>query len=198
MHSHVAHERHIMFQESADNVERRLKEMLKHVEELMGDKTDEVFTQMRRDYRSIIGGGDIPQDGQMLPKDQRLARKGVMKVIQGVEKAFMKVAGLITDEEDDDKENNDPASQSDDEDEGGQAPSTKEDARDPELKREDSPSDQLSRDEAVRRLPVAKFERAVSEDDSMADTASDKLSDNNDESDSASVASNVSDIASSD
>lgn len=93
-----------MFQNSAANVETRLRGMIKDVEGSMSDKTDEVFTLMRRDYRSVIGG-DVPQQGQILPRDQRLVRKDVMRVIKGVERAFMKVAGVdVEDEKDEDEE----------------------------------------------------------------------------------------------
>lgn len=133
MNSHVAYERHTMFQESADNVSNRLKSMIQNVEVLMSDKTDEVFTLMKRDYRSIIGGGDVPQDGQILPRDQRLLRKDIMKVIKGVEKAFMRVAGLSVDDEEDEED--------------GLNPSTIGQEEPDNFKRELSPSDQLVHDE---------------------------------------------------
>ena len=93
MHTHVANERFRMFQASANNVRDRLNVMVKDVRELMSDKTDEVFTQMRRDYRSMVGGGNIPQDGQVIPREQRLVRKEIMSIVKGVERIFMKVAG---------------------------------------------------------------------------------------------------------
>ena len=118
MNGHVAHERHTMFQQSADSVRNRLRDLVKHVDELMSDKTDEVFIQMKRDYRSIVGGANVPQDGELLPKDQRLARKEVMKVIRGVEKTFMKVAGLSVKDEGKDNEEKHSALSDDDEQEG--------------------------------------------------------------------------------
>lgn len=104
MNSHVAHERYTMFQESADNVKDCLDTMVKDVGNFMGDKTDEVFNQMKRDYRSIIGGGDIPQEGQTLPREQRLVRKEVMKAIEDVERVF---TGVVRLEIEKDKEGDD-------------------------------------------------------------------------------------------
>jgi len=48
---------------------------------------------MRRDYRSVLGGGDLPQ-GEILPKAERLMRKAIMDKIDKVEKIFRRVAGL--------------------------------------------------------------------------------------------------------
>ena len=62
--------------------------MVKDAKDRLGEKTEEVFTYMKRDYRSIIGCGDLPQNGQILPKEQRIARKEVMKIIKGVEKTY--------------------------------------------------------------------------------------------------------------
>ena len=84
MNSHIAEERHTMFQSSADNVRKRLNTMVKGVETSMHDKADEVFIMVRRDYNSVLGGGEIPQTGELLPKMQRLLRKEVMRIIDGV------------------------------------------------------------------------------------------------------------------
>jgi len=99
MHSHVAVERETMFQQSADNVRNRLQAMVKDIEGLMDDKAHEVFTSMKRDYRAVLGGGDVAQEGQMLPREQRLVRREIMGVIDGVEKIFRKVAGLEAEED---------------------------------------------------------------------------------------------------
>lgn len=87
MNAHVDQERHVMFQESADEVRNRLKTLVQDVEETMSNRVDEVFIAMRRDYRSVLGGGDDVQ-GQVLPKAQRIMRKEVSGVIDGVEEIF--------------------------------------------------------------------------------------------------------------
>lgn len=104
MNSHVSQERHTMFSASAANVQERLSVMLEELEVDMNDKADEVYLAMRRDYNSVLGGGDVPQNGEILPKNQRLVRKEIMRIIDGVEKIFMKIAGLeVKDEDDEDK-----------------------------------------------------------------------------------------------
>lgn len=100
MNSHVAHERFTMFQQSADHIKKLLSDMLKEVDALMSEKTDEVFLQVQRDYRSVLGGGDVSQDGEILPKQQRLARKEMMRIIDGVESVFRRFVGLEVEDDD--------------------------------------------------------------------------------------------------
>lgn len=84
MNSHIAQERHTMFQSSADNIRNRLNTMVKGLETSMLDKADEVFIMVRRDYNSVLGGGELPQAGELLPKTQRLVRKEIMRIMDGV------------------------------------------------------------------------------------------------------------------
>ena len=84
MDSHIAQERHTMFQSSVDNVRNRLNAMVKDLESTMLDKVDEVFVMVRRDYNSVLGEGESPQAGELLPKTQRLVRKEIMRIIDGV------------------------------------------------------------------------------------------------------------------
>lgn len=91
MNTHVDQERHVMFQQSADEAERRLMEMIKKLSETMSDRVDEVFIAMRRDYRSVLSGGD--SKGEVLPKSQRLLRKDVREILEGVERLFKKALG---------------------------------------------------------------------------------------------------------
>ena len=93
MTQHVDQERYSMFQCSADEVRKRLIAMVREIEEVLNNKADEVYVAMSRDYRSVLGGNDVPH-GEMPPKWQRLMRKDVMAVIEGVEKVFNKVLGL--------------------------------------------------------------------------------------------------------
>ena len=103
MNSHVAQERHVMFQQSADNVKERLASLVKEVADLMDDKADEVYLSIKRDYRAVLEGGDVQQDGEILPRDQRLARKEVKRILDMVEKIFMKVVGLEVEEDDEEE-----------------------------------------------------------------------------------------------
>ena len=136
MNSHVAQERHTMFESSAENVKSRLSIMLKELEAFMNDKADEVYLAMRRDYNSVLGGGEVPQNGEILPKAQRLVRKEMMQIIDGVEKVFSKIAGLEFKDEDDD-ENKKFAHSSDDED-GSPWIGKKYEDEDPQIKGEAS------------------------------------------------------------
>lgn len=149
MNSHVASERHTMFQSSAENVRSRLSVMLKELEVLMNDKADEVYIAMRRDYNSVLGGGEVPQNGEILPKTQRLVRKEMMQIIDGAEKVFSKIAGLeLKDEEE--HETKQVANGSDDED-GGPTVGKNGDDEDAVIKGEDSPSRQTGNEEQPSR-----------------------------------------------
>ncbi|KAL9637881.1 MAG: hypothetical protein Q9164_001922 [Protoblastenia rupestris] len=109
MNSHVAHYRQYMFQDSADHVKNLLKDLAKEVEAMMADKIDEVFVQMKRDYRSVLGGGEMPQNGEALPKVQRQVGKEIMRIIEGVEKMMSRVVGIeVQEEPGEDEENDDP------------------------------------------------------------------------------------------
>ena len=151
MNSHVAQERHTMFQSSAENVKSRLSIMLKELEAFMNDKADEVYLAMRRDYNSVLGGGEVPQNGEILPKAQRLVRKEMMQIIDGVEKVFSKIAGLEFKNEEDDDDNKKVAHSSDDED-GSPAIGKKYEDEDPQIKGEANPSSQAGdREQSFRR-----------------------------------------------
>lgn len=94
MHAHVDQERHVMFQQSAHEVKRRLIEMVEGSSMTMSDRIDQVFVAMRRDYRSVLGGGDA--QGEILPKSQRLLRKQVMTTLDGAEQLFKIALGQAT------------------------------------------------------------------------------------------------------
>ena len=98
MNAHVDQERHVMFQQSADEVQHRLETLVQSVEETMGQRTDEIFIAMRGDYRSVLGGSENV-DGEVLPKAQRIMRKEIMRTIEGVEKMFRKGVDSVDDEE---------------------------------------------------------------------------------------------------
>jgi len=104
MNDHVSNERHVMFQRSADEVADRLRAMIRRTKEELDEKVDEIFLAMRRDYRSVLGGGDVQQEGQLLPKAQRLVRKEVLHIIRGVEKKFRRVAGFEQEESEEEME----------------------------------------------------------------------------------------------
>lgn len=98
MQAHVDRERHVMFQQSADEAKRRLTEMVEGARTTMSDRIDEVFVAMRRDYRSVLGGGGGDTQSDILPKPQRLLRKQVMATLDGVEQLFKIALGQATDD----------------------------------------------------------------------------------------------------
>ena len=107
MNTHVAQERHVMFQQSAENVRNKLVDLVREVEELMKDKADEVFINIKRDYRVALGGHDVQRDGEMLPRTQRAVRKEIKHILDGAEEAFMIAVGLERKEDDRGKEDSD-------------------------------------------------------------------------------------------
>ena len=103
MLQHVDLQRHTMFQRSVDKVRDQLKKLLKDLEARMNNRTDEVFISVKRDYRAVLGGGDVPQ-GQILPKSERLSRKEVLRIIDGTEAQFQRIAaGEPLEDEDNEK-----------------------------------------------------------------------------------------------
>ena len=169
MNSHVAQERHTMFHSSAENVKARLSVMLKELDVYMNDKADEVYIAMRRDYNSVLGGGDVPQNGEILPKTQRLVRKEMMRIIDGVEKIFKKIAGLEVKDEDDEEDKH--SSHSNEDEDGGRVAGKKDEDDDSKVKRETTPSGQA--------VDQEQLERETSPNEPMADADSDRESETN-------------------
>lgn len=116
MSSHVEGQRDAMFKASADEVRNQLEDMVSSVEETLADKTDEVFMQIKRDYRAVLGGEDVPQ-GEVLPRVQRLVRKETKKTIDGVERLMKIAVGLEVEDLPDDVKDEDEVMESDHEDE---------------------------------------------------------------------------------
>lgn len=91
MNAHIAHYRQTMFRASTEKVQMLLGQLIKTVEVQMGEKTDEVFVSMRRDYRAVLGNGEV-KEAEILPRPQRLCRKEIKRVIDGVKRIFEKLA----------------------------------------------------------------------------------------------------------
>lgn len=90
MHAYVDRNRHTMFQQSVDEVGKQLKKMLSDLEASMNDKTDKVFISVQRDYRSVLSSTSAAY-GELLPKSERLTRKDVLRIVEGVEAQFRKI-----------------------------------------------------------------------------------------------------------
>ena len=79
-----------MFQSSAKKVKASLEGLVKIIQEQLGDKTDEIFVSMRRDYRAVLGAGE-GNGGELLPRPQRLCRREIKAIIDDVQAIFEKV-----------------------------------------------------------------------------------------------------------
>lgn len=71
-------------------------------------KADDVFLSMKRDYSSAIIGSHSAT-GRELPRDQRIMRNEVLKIITGSEKIFKRVVGLEPGEDEQDGVDQEPA-----------------------------------------------------------------------------------------
>ena len=100
MNTHVNQERHVMFQHSAESVKKKLVALIEEVEELMKDKADEVFVNIKRDYRVGLGGYDVRKYGDILPRTQHTLRKEIQCILDGAEAALMNTLDVKIEEDD--------------------------------------------------------------------------------------------------
>ena len=96
----VDEKRLTMFQQSTEEVRKRLTRMITALEEMMHNKVDEVHLMMRRDYTAVLAGPELPKGG-MMPRWQQDMRRNVMRIIKGAQREFKRVAGVAEEEEDD-------------------------------------------------------------------------------------------------
>ena len=99
MHEHVLSQEYSMFDNACNKVRDELRRMVRAVDETMATAGDEVFVAMSRDSRAVLGGEDISEGGEAMPKWQRDMRKRMMAVILKAETVFKKASGLIPDDE---------------------------------------------------------------------------------------------------
>ncbi len=104
MADHVSTVRHSMYDKSTKYVQRLLKEMLKQAEDSLHVKADEIFWGIKRDYTSVVVGQDASKKQQLLPREQRALRRGVLDIVEGAESVFKQVLGLEPEAEDEDSE----------------------------------------------------------------------------------------------
>ncbi|KAL9103543.1 MAG: hypothetical protein Q9163_001421 [Psora crenata] len=110
MNSHVDERRHDMFQGSATHVKNQLTGLIQYVKKILADKTDEVFAQIERDYRSVLGGEKMSHNNEVSPSDQQQVRREILQILAGVEKTMKRIVGTEVDEDsDEDKGNESPA-----------------------------------------------------------------------------------------
>jgi hypothetical protein len=98
MTSYVDKQRHSMFHESAKEVKKHLTYTCRQVEELMSNKTDEVYVLMRKDYMTAITGAH--PHSREVPKWRRIIKAKVTKILEELEEAAAKndlAAKIISD-----------------------------------------------------------------------------------------------------
>ena len=94
MSRHVDEEKSIMFDDAVEHVRGLLKQMLKEVKESLLGKVDAIFMAIGRDYTGVVVGKDQGKSKEVLPRDQRMARKAVLGFIDSAEMIFKRAVGL--------------------------------------------------------------------------------------------------------
>jgi hypothetical protein len=74
-----------MFEDSLNRVKKKLVTMTEEIEAVMGNKADEVFLLMSRDYLEVLTGSKV--DGVTMLKWEGEMRAEVAKIIEGRERA---------------------------------------------------------------------------------------------------------------
>ena len=87
MREHIENSRNTMFASSCEKVQKRLKKLQSVVREQMENLSDEIFVAINRDYKSVLGGGDL-KEGEVMPKWQRDMRRAILHVVNGAEQYF--------------------------------------------------------------------------------------------------------------
>jgi hypothetical protein len=92
MTAHIDDVRNTMFSESTQRATRSLEDMVKAAEKNMLSRVDEVFLSVKRDYTAAVVGGTAT--GQAFPREQRIMRMELHRIVEGSEKMFKRVVGL--------------------------------------------------------------------------------------------------------
>ncbi|KAH0547873.1 hypothetical protein GP486_008386 [Trichoglossum hirsutum] len=83
MSDHVGSVKDVMFRKSTDRVRGRLDGMVSSVEITITDRTKEIFARIKRDYLTLLGGGDPLNQGEPIPKRERTLGEGAVEIIKG-------------------------------------------------------------------------------------------------------------------
>lgn len=90
MHDEVEGNKDTMFKRACERVEAALNESCLLVKKWMGERVQELFTAMRRDYIRVLGNGQGDL-GAVMPREQRLLRREVVSLVTTSDKAFKDV-----------------------------------------------------------------------------------------------------------
>jgi hypothetical protein len=89
MVDHVERVRHRMFTEATKKVEQHLTQMCKTLEEMMANKSDEIFAMMRADYMRVLGGVQVGQG--VMSREENCMRTEVKTILREVDPQFEKI-----------------------------------------------------------------------------------------------------------
>lgn len=97
MAAHVDYARRHMFQDAAETVQNHLNEMCKELQELMEEKADQIFVNMRCDYLRVLGGVQLNEEPKM-SKEDRAMRAEVRPMLFEVDVRFERILNGEIDE----------------------------------------------------------------------------------------------------
>lgn len=80
-----------MFRQSLDEVRNRLMDMVQVLEEILKDRTNGVMLAIQRDYNSVMGTRDIPNEDRQLHIESPI-RKEILRIIEYAEPLFQGIA----------------------------------------------------------------------------------------------------------
>jgi hypothetical protein len=89
MTNFVTQYRQHMFHDATLTVKRHLDGLCKALEEVMEEKSDEIFAKMQLDYKRVLGGGQVQVNQEvLLPKAERALRSEVMEIMRSIDAQF--------------------------------------------------------------------------------------------------------------
>ncbi|KAL8719303.1 MAG: hypothetical protein Q9181_008075, partial [Wetmoreana brouardii] len=88
MEASVSEKRFTMFQESVDEVRKRLLDMIKAQEQSLAGEVESVVHKIRRDYASVFAGNNAPKGH----KPQQSFRVEIMKILDDFDKTIQAIA----------------------------------------------------------------------------------------------------------
>lgn len=90
MHSYMQNKGFSMFRDSVDDVRRRLLQLITEQEKAMSNRVNGVFDAVRRDYVSVLIGGNVPNAARLREARQEMRRE-VMELLESTDHIFEKV-----------------------------------------------------------------------------------------------------------
>lgn len=89
METYVSQARNTMFQKACQDVRARLDDMCEELRKSLLDRSEGVFSSMKRDYMPLVGGVDVGH--VQIPRGERAAKRELDEVISLMDDEFKKV-----------------------------------------------------------------------------------------------------------